>query len=152
MIRTCNICGTTSQASEFYSGVTNRCKECHKAKVRENRAEKAEYYRSYDAMRFQKDPKIRERHRRYQATDNGKLSIKKSREKWLLQNSDKRAAHILLGNAVRNGRLSKPNVCQVCGAGGRIHGHHDDYAKPLDVIWCCAKCHTAIHKELDGKS
>jgi len=149
MERTCNICGTTSAKSEFYNSMTSRCKDCHKKKTRQNRAQKVDYYRAYDAARFQKDPKVKERHKRYQATEGGKAASQKAREKWLSNNQVKRAAHIILGNAVRDGRMAKPKTCQVCHAGGRVHGHHDDYAKPLDVIWCCPKCHTEIHRKLN---
>ena len=146
MTHTCKICGSTSDTSEFYAGVRNRCKECHKDKVRENRAKKADYYRFYDAKRFQEDAKVRERHRRYQASDAGKASMNLSRKKWLVANADKRAAHIILGNAVRDGRKVKPDNCEVCGSGGRIHGHHHDYTKPLDVKWLCPTCHRKEHK------
>lgn len=151
MIRTCNICGITNATAEFYAGVTSRCKSCHRAKVKQNRQDKADYYKTYDAIRFQNDPKVRERHRRYQATDKGKASMLQSRLKWLEANQDKRAAHVLLGNAVRDGRVMKPKSCQICAAGGRIDGHHDDYTKPLDVIWCCRKCHIEIHRNLERK-
>lgn len=149
-IRTCNICGVTSEVAEFYRGVTSRCKECHKEKVRQNRADNVDYYRAYDAKRFREDPRVVERHRRYQRTEAGKASMRKSREKWVKENQDKRAAHVILGNAVRDGRVGKPEVCEECGAMGKIHGHHDDYTKPLDVEWLCQTCHFARHKE-DGQ-
>lgn len=148
MDKICKICGTTSATSEFYNSINSRCKNCHKAKIRENRAEKVDYYRAYDAMRFQKDPRVKERNMRYQATEAGKASLQKSRQKWLSVNQVKRAAHIILGNAVYNKKVIRPSICQICGSGGRIHGHHDDYAKPLDVVWCCPKCHTEIHRNL----
>lgn len=147
-IRTCNICGVTSDKATFYAGVTSRCAECHKEKVRENRAAKVDYYRSYDAKRYQEDPKVKARHRRYRETEAGKVSMREARRKWEQENSDKRAAHVILRNAVRDGRIEKPDSCSICGADGtRIHGHHEDYAKPLEVIWCCQKCHVAIHRE-----
>ncbi|QDP54194.1 MAG: hypothetical protein GOVbin4685_54 [Prokaryotic dsDNA virus sp.] len=146
MTYTCNICGTDSEKSEFYKGVTSRCKECHKAKVRENRKENAEYYRKYDADRFQNDPKVKQRHRRYQKTDAGKAAMGRARKKWLEANPEKRAAHVLLGSAIKRGDVEKPDVCQECGAGGRIHGHHEDYSKPLEVDWLCATCHAKRHK------
>lgn len=149
-VYTCKICGATSDKALFYQGVTSRCKECHKDRVRENRAAKVNYYRAYDAKRFQDDPRVKERHRRYQKTDAGKASMQKSRETWQLKNAEKRAAHVILNNAVRDGRVAKPETCSRCGAGDcRIEGHHDDYAFPLMVEWLCRQCHVDHHKEND---
>ena len=146
-IYTCKICGASSDVQPFYKGLTSRCKECHKSKVKENREEKASYYQAYDAKRFQDDPRVRERHRRYQKTDAGKASLRKSRVKWLNDNADKRAAHVILNHAVAAQRVHKPEKCTVCGSGGRIEGHHEDYTRPLDVRWVCRQCHVNIHKE-----
>jgi len=146
MKKTCTICGATSDETSFYDGVNNRCAECHKAKVRENRAANVARYRAYDAQRFQDDPRVLARHKRYQSTEAGKASMLASRKKWLEENSDKRAAHVILGNSVKCGRIIKPDKCARCGSGGRIHGHHHDYTKPLDVLWLCSKCHHAEHK------
>jgi len=146
MIKLCKVCGTTEKDAEFYSGVNNRCKECHKALVKENRQKNEEYYKEYDKKRFQDDPRVRTRHARYQATEAGKQSVQKSRMKWVDQNPEKRAAHIILGNRIKNGTVTKPDKCSDCGAIGRIHGHHHDYSKPLDVEWLCAACHVKRHK------
>jgi hypothetical protein len=132
--------------------VNTRCKECHKQKVRENREQKADYYRTYDAYRYQKDPKVKQRHKRYQKTDAGKASIKAARNKWRSQNEEKRACHVILNHAVRDGRAFKSNECQKCGATNcRIEGHHSDYTKPLDVIWVCKPCHVEIHRQKDER-
>ena len=148
MIRTCKICGATSEKTAFYAKVNSRCAECHKAKVRQNRAENAERYKAYDAKRFQEDPRVKERHKKYQATDAGKASMETARAKWLRENEEKRAAHVILGNRLRDGKITKPDACEVCRATGvRIHGHHHDYSLPLDVKWLCPKCHTAEHRK-----
>lgn len=146
MTHTCKICSATSDTVEFYKGVTSRCKSCHKEKVRENRMKNAEHYRAYDAKRYQEDPRVRGRHKRYAQTEAGKVSLRKARAKWMSSNQDKRAAHIILGNAVRDGRANKPEACSVCGSTSTLHGHHGDYTKPLEVEWLCADCHAKKHR------
>jgi hypothetical protein len=148
-IYTCNICGADSGHVPFYKGVTSRCKECHKARMKVVRAERADYYRDYDAKRFQDDPRVKERQKAYQKTDAGKAATQRSRKKWLAENPEKRAAHVILGSYVSTGRIDKPDVCSICGAGGRIDGHHHDYAKPLEVEWLCRKCHMQRHSNTE---
>jgi hypothetical protein len=43
--------------------------------------------------------------------------------------------------------LLVPKPCERCGE-VKVHAHHDDYAKPLDVMWLCAYHHRQRHKEL----
>ena len=146
MTHTCRVCGATEATAEFYSGVTARCKECHKRAVRENRAANVEKYRQYDAARFREDPRVKARHRRYQSTEEGKAAMQRARQKWAGKDPRRRAAHVILNNAVRRGKLDKPKACTQCGATGRIEGHHPDYDFPLHVVWLCAPCHHKAHK------
>lgn len=152
MTYTCKVCGVTDDADEFYKGVTSRCKECHKAKVKENRQEKADYYKQYDAYRFKNDPKVKARHKRYQSTPSGKDAMRKARWKWINKKPEARAAHIILGNAVRDGMVIKPKICTNCGCTPKkrnMHAHHHDYSLPLDVTWLCSECHYKTHKETE---
>lgn len=158
-MKTCIRCKESKPYSEYYKhnkmadGHLGRCKECHKSEMRRNRGENVEYYRAYDAYRFLNDPKVKERHKRYQATDAGKASVSGSKNKFIRENPEKRAAHILVGHAVRSGRLVKPECCPCCGEfkpRRQIHAHHEDYTKPLDVVWMCAKCHHDHHKSIDA--
>jgi ribosomal protein S27AE len=57
--------------------------------------------------------------------------------------TEKRAARIAAGGAIATGRLVK-QPCEKCGA-ERVHAHHDDYSKPLDVRWLCPKHHAEEH-------
>ena len=68
------------------------------------------------------------------------------KEAYRLRNSEKGHAKNLLGAAVRRGRIQKPAACEHCGKQKRIHGHHEDYSKPLDVLWLCSSCHIRHHK------
>ena len=143
----CVRCLETKNEDDFYAN-DRTCKTCRCALVRENRAQKVDYYREYDKGRGMLPHRVEARSA-YQKTDAGKAAMQKSRKKWLDANEDKRAAHIILGNAVRDARIEKPESCSECGAAEcRIHGHHDDYGKPLEVRWVCSRCHRKIHEEL----
>lgn len=143
----CVKCDTEKEKSEFYAN-DKKCKECRREMVRANRKKKAEYYREYDKKRFKDDPRVKERHKRYQKTEAGKIAASRANKKWIDRNPIKRAAHILVGNAIRAERLIK-EPCEVCGC-DKVNGHHDDYAKPLEVRWLCDLHHSEWH-ELNGE-
>ena len=146
-LRVCNICGCTNEEARFYPGVTSRCAECHKKCCRRNRANKIDYYRAYDAKRFQEQPHRRAANEAYAKSERGKALSIQVKKKWQANNQVKRSAHIRLGNAVKSGKIVKPDACSVCGnTQRRIHGHHYDYSKPLDVIWVCPPCHREFHR------
>lgn len=48
---------------------------------------------------------------------------------------------------IRYGRWERPTICMHCGlSSDRIEAHHEDYTKPLSVVWLCKKCHTQADK------
>ena len=50
--------------------------------------------------------------------------------------------------ALASGQLVKATACAWCGETKlRIHGHHPDYARPLMVVWLCARCHRQHHAQ-----
>jgi len=63
--------------------------------------------------------------------------------KYIQENKAAYVARYKLSNAVRDGRV-KRLPCEFCGD-EKVHAHHDDYSKPLDVIWLCPKCHRRLH-------
>jgi len=67
---------------------------------------------------------------------------------WRSQNREKARAWSCVGNAITRGELIKPNKCEKCGMEDRIHAHHDDYSRPLDIQWLCHKCHMKIHYKM----
>jgi len=64
-----------------------------------------------------------------------------------IKTSVKNHAVVLLNKEVKAGRIARPEECSDCSATqNKIHGHHDDYSKPLDVRWLCPRCHKKWHK------
>lgn len=49
--------------------------------------------------------------------------------------------------ALYKGLLVRPETCSACGVQDKkINAHHPDYAKPLDVVWLCYRCHAEEEK------
>ncbi len=53
----------------------------------------------------------------------------------------------IVRKALADGRLIRM-PCEVCGTTESIHGHHNDYDKPLEVKWLCRTHHILLHKKL----
>lgn len=50
----------------------------------------------------------------------------------------------ILANIAQDYGFIKPGPCVVCGVQGQ-HKHHEDYDKPLDIVWMCKRCHVEHH-------
>ena len=72
-------------------------------------------------------------------------STKLSAKAWKSRNPEKRMAHNILNRQVRIGAIVQPAACTQCGASEKLDAHHEDYSKPLDVIWACRPCHKKLH-------
>ena len=131
MHKDCFKCGRRLGINEFYrhpqmpDGHLNKCKECTKKDVRANRDAKREYYSEYERLRNQSE-KRREKRKEGLRLHN-------------LRNPLKAKARRKLTNAVKDGKV-KRLPCIFCGE-PKSQAHHEDYSRPLDVIWACFKCH-----------
>jgi hypothetical protein len=132
----CFKCGQVKIITDFYphkqmgDGYLNKCKECTKKDIKLYRIEHPDILSKYELKRSKSQKRI--------------AYSKKHYDLWIKRNPEKYKAHYLLSNAVRDKRIIKPDLCEICGNKTRLHGHHTDYAKPLEVIWLCAKCHGQI--------
>lgn len=127
----CTKCLVSKPPVDFYAhpngahGKMSKCKECHKAGVRTNRAANRERYSAFDRARTQ--------------TPERKASSSKHQKARRARCPEKFKARSAVSNALRDRRL-KRGACEVCGS-LRVQAHHADYSKPLDVRWLCFKCH-----------
>lgn len=60
------------------------------------------------------------------------------------RNREKTKAQNSLNYAIRKGDIVRGN-CEECGTSEKVHAHHDDYSKPLQVKWLCFMCHKLAH-------
>ena len=141
-MKVCFKCGLRKPLDKFYKhkkmtdGHLSKCIICTKKDVLEHRAANIDKIREYDRNRG-KSP-----HRIKRSTEVTKRMRKDLPHVY--------KAHNALNNAVRDGKVIKPTHCSTCNKEKKLHGHHDDYSKPLDVEWMCAICHRAFHRDLDN--
>jgi len=131
MGKVCFCCGIEKELFDFYKhsqmadGHLNKCKACC--------IEYEKARRIYDPTAMSE---IEKRKARPNATNRCR--------NWRANNPEKYRAQNKLNNALRDNKITKPLVCDICGSGGIIHAHHTDYSRPLEVVWLCAKCHAQI--------
>lgn len=140
----CTRCKNEKDAlNDFYKesrgGMSCVCKDCHKKRMSDIRRD---------------NPEVRERERIRAKQPHRMAKSAAISRMWRERNPEAYKAHTSLNNAIRDGRIVK-EPCSVCGSTERIHAHHKDYSKPLNVIWLCARCHHRIHAlfpEIEGNN
>jgi hypothetical protein len=145
----CRVCDFVKGRSAFYAGHIRRdgsagkCKECVKASVHANRHARLEYYREYDRQRGALE------HRKQANRIRAAATPPRPAKQWREAHPEKYRAHVIVGNALRDGKLGRGVACEACGCAPPLEAHHDDYDKPLHVRWLCRDCHAAHHKQLN---
>jgi len=134
--RVCTTGGRKKPLSEFpphkhcRCGRNTQCRDCINA-----------YHRAYNRKHLDRS---RAKYRRFYHRHEDRIAKREKR----LDRQAKNTIRQLVRMALKTGLLTKPNRCQRCGAKPpphRLHAHHPDYAKPLDVVWLCSLCHGHEH-------
>jgi ribosomal protein S27AE len=134
----CFKCNTVKPLAEFYKhsrmadGHLNKCKECTKNDANKHRDQNLEKIRAYDRERGKIPERIKAN------TDINRI--------WRAEDKRRQLAHTAVARAIRAGELVR-NPCTRCGEKKSV-AHHEDYDKPLEVMWLCQPCHKQRHKEL----
>lgn len=69
-----------------------------------------------------------------------------NKKKYNKNNPQKEKAWQAVRYRLSTGDLIKKS-CEVCGC-VESHAHHDDYSKPLEVIWLCPTHHKERHRKI----
>ena len=144
---TCTKCKEFKPEGDFYAvarhlgRLRTSCKTCMSAANAKNRLSKLSHYRVKSREWARANPDKRRSRARVWRANHHEEDLLRRREDRLL---GKHAARLKAQAAVKNGLLIK-GPCQVCGTFENVHAHHEDYGKPLDVLWLCASHHMMFH-------
>lgn len=107
--------------------MANQPRQIHAEYMNGWRRRNVEKYRESSRQARRKNP---ESHR---------MSSLRHREKY----PEKEKARKAISNAIRDGRIVRPDHCSKCGLICKPQAHHADYSKPLEVTWLCKICHVS---------
>lgn len=92
-------------------------------------------------VKYRKTEKGKATQKRYAQSEKGKAA----RKDFFVFNSNHKKATHAVSNAIRAGRLPRPDtlLCHYCPEQAQQYHHHNGYAPKywLDVVPVCAKCH-----------
>lgn len=151
-MKKCRGCGVEKPLHDYYKhpstpdGFASKCKECAKAIVRAARSKNRDHYLDFDRARANRPDRVAAR-KAYQQTERGREVLRKARAAYVARLPLRRAAHVALGNAVRDGRVVPWPVCAVADCCNPPEAHHPDYSAPLSVTWLCSTHHAQLHRE-----
>jgi len=125
-MKQCKKCLQTKELNEFYKhikmkdGYLNICIECKKTKQIEIRNNNLEYYQQYDRNRPNKTDraiKVKE----YHQTEKGQNVKKQCYNNYKNNYPEKIKATNKINNAIRNGKIIRPNHCEICNIECKPH-------------------------------
>lgn len=135
-MKTCSRCNQKKEERDFQirrasnDGLTAACRVCL-----------AEYDKGRSGLPHRVSARME-----YQSSDRGRERCNAAKKLFIQRNPWKRKAHIIVGNFLRDGKLTRPLQCECCGSECKPQAHHCDYSKPTDVMWLCKTCHVEWHK------
>lgn len=147
MKKICTVCkiektlSCFSKHSQCLYGVSPRCRICI--------SKEGKLWRQTEAYKKWKDgyrETYNANHKRFSQTEKGKKLQKKKEKKARRLYPEKATAREKLRYAVRSGKINR-EPCVVCGKKNG-EGHHEDYSKPLEVVWLCGIHHRERHKNM----
>ena len=152
-MKTCNKCGIEKELTEFGTDNTqndrhNRtCRLCKSAKEQAYYQQHKQQILSYHKRWRNQEGRALHKISQKKYSDNNRDVIQDKNYRYRMLNQEKIMAHSKVGYAIKTGILI-PEPCK-CGK-TKVHGHHEDYSKPLEVVWLCSRCHSQRHKEIDN--
>ena len=128
-MKVCSICGVEKPWADYHkdrktkSGYEHRCKECNLKRRKE-----------------------------YGQRPESKILAASSMSEYRRKNKAKVQARNKVHYHIKVGNMTRPTQCKNCQSVGHVEAHHEDYSKPLDVIWLCKPCHVEADRAKQEQS
>lgn len=165
-MKKCKVCCKIKELCEFYKSKSNAdghsslCKDCYKIKYKEYYKKNIEKER-LRSKKYTDKNRLNTSNREKIILINGetyyqhwykenKNNVNIRNKEWRDKNTLKTKAHYIVKKNIRNVLISKPSKCMSCCLEKRLESHHNNYDKPLDIIWLCRSCHRRYHDSDDS--
>lgn len=137
------ICDNCQEESVYYA--KELCRNCYRKYNHESQKYWEKAKKDKNLMGKMREKAKRHYFNKLKGTEEYKEKRREAQKKWYKKNKYKRRAHKIARKALLAGRIKKDN-CDICN-GKETEMHHEDYSKPLDIIWLCKNCHMAKHRK-----
>ena len=132
----CSHCGSAFEPKSWQvTGRDRRCVPCKRRQQNDANRADPEKMRAASSKRYAANPDYWRNYAAQRRADPNYLA--------------KRAARRKVATEIEAGRLQR-SACAECG-NVKADAHHDDYAKPLEVVWLCHAHHMARHAMLAAR-
>jgi hypothetical protein len=101
-----------------------------------------EYTTKESLDKLRKVDKLYQQNKRLRLVGYKTEEYRKYRKKY----PEKVKAQQKLNREFRKGNI-KRSPCYKCGEIYKVHAHHPNYCKPLEIIWVCSIHHKELHKK-----
>ena len=96
-----------------------------------------------DRKKYNSSEKGKAVNKKYALSEKGKIARRKAKKRYALRNPEKIKARNLAS------RRLPSKSCSIKGCDKKGEKHHEDYNKPLDVLYFCNQHHKQIKKIID---
>lgn len=92
---------------------------------------------------------LAERRNKYRQTEQYRARARQHSAKHRQLHPERVNARYLVQKALYNGDIIRPLTCFVSKCPTmRLEAHHNDYTKPLEVVWLCKRHHSHLHSQV----
>lgn len=89
--------------------------------------------------------KLTNEERRCEPTTRNAAHTRRDKEKY----PEKDRARSLVRRAIKSGKLTPLDECEVCSSNNKVEGHHPDHSRPFFLLYLCKNCHHAADRAFD---